>query len=193
MTAHTVAYNVAAGATREAEKTLQRSQAMLDAQPQRHTLPRLADVAQSLTRAGVAAAHAELCNAALQQLAQLAYQTDTDGRPANVDLDGRLLVPAPWGKSGYQKWGLRRREADVLRAVLMARQTPQQGRAVPLFTYGEDTRAWYVNVQDYPTEAHAMAYIRQFGITSREYKTWLERAQEAGRRQAQARQNVARR
>lgn len=193
MTAHIVAYNVAAGATREAKETLERSHTALDTAPQRHTLPRLADVAESLSRAGLAAAHAELCNAALQQLARLAYQTDTDGKPANVDLDGRLLVPAPFGKAGYKKWGLRRREADVLRQILMARQTPQQGRAVPLFTYGEDTRSWYVNVQDYPTEAHAMAYIRQFGITSREFKLWLERAQEAGRRQAQARQRVSRR
>ena len=193
MTAHTVAYNVAAGATREAKETLQRSQATLDTAPQRHTLPRLADVAESLSRAGLAAAHAELCTAALQRVVELAFIVDTDGRPANVDLDGRLLVPLPWGKSGYLKWGLRRREADVLRAILQARQVPQQGRPVPLFTYGEDTRAWYLNVADYPTEAHAMAYVRQFGIVSREYKLWLERAQEAGRRQAQARQNVARR
>lgn len=193
MTAHTVAYNVAAGATREAKETLQRSQATLDAQPQRHTLPRFADVAQSLTRTGVAAAHAELCTAALQRVVELAFQVDTDGRYANVDIDGRLLFALPFGKSGHQKWGLRRREADTLRAILQARQTPQPGRALPLFTYGADTRSWYLNVVDYGTEAQAMAYVRQFGITSREYKTHLERAQQAGRTQAQARQRIARR
>ena len=189
----TLAYAV----PREAQDTLQRSRATQEAQPQRHTAPRtlpsFADVAQSLSRAGLASARAELCTAALQKVVELAFVVDTDGRYANVDLDGRLLFALPFGKSGHKLWGLRRREADVLRAILQARQVPQQGRPVPLFTYGEDTRAWYLNVADYPTEAHAMAYVRQFGIVSREYKLWLERAQEAGRRQAQARQNVARR
>ena len=193
MTAHTVAYNVAAGATREAEKTLQRSHTALDAAPARHVLPRLADVAEGLSKAGLAAAHAELCTAALQRLAELAYTIDTDGRLCNMDVDGRLLVPAPFGKAGHQKWGLRRREAEILRAILVARQTPQQGRALPLFVYDSVSRAWYVNVQDYPSELHAMGYIRQCPITSREYKTHLERAQTVDRRKAESRRKTSRR
>ena len=166
---------------REAEDALQRSHKALDVQPGRHTLPRFADVAQSLSRVGVALAHAETCNACLQRVVELAYQVDTDSRRCNMDTDGRLLFALPWGKSGYKRWGLRRREADTLRAILVARQTPQQGRAVPLFTYDTAARAWYVNVVDYASHAEAMAYVRQWGVTSREYKTWLERVQTVGK------------
>lgn len=178
---------------REAQDTLQRSRATQEAQPQRHTLPRFADVAQSLSKAGVASAKAELCTAALQRVVELAFQVDTDGRYANVDLDGRLLFALPFGKSGHKLWGLRRREADTLRAILQARQTPQPGRAVPLFTYGEDTRSWYLNVADYGTEAQAIAYVRQYGITSREYKQALERLQTADRQTAESRRKASRR
>ena len=178
---------------REAQDTLQRSRATQEAQPQRHTLPRFADVAQSLSRAGVAAAHAELCTAALQKVVELAFVVDTDGRYANVDLDGRLLFALPFGKSGHKQWGLRRREAEILRAILVARQTPQQGRALPLFVYDSVSRAWYVNVQDYASELHAMGYIRQCPITSREYKTHLERAQTVDRRKTESRRKTSRR
>lgn len=167
---------------REAEDALQRSHKALDVQPGRHTAQRFADVAQALSRQGLAAAHAETCNAALQRVIELAYALDTDGRLCNMDRDGRLLFALPWGKSGYTRWGLRRREADTLRVILQARQAPQQGRPVPLFVYDSATRAWFVNVQDYRTHAEAQAYIRQCGITSREFKTWLERVQTAGKR-----------
>lgn len=166
---------------REAEDALQRSHTALGTQPSRHTAQRFADVAQSLSRRGLAAAHAETCNAALQRVVELAYAMDTDARLCNVDTDGRLLVPAPWGKAGYKRWGLRRREADTLRAILMARQTPQQGRPVPLFVYDTDSRAWYVNMQDYAEREQAWEYVRRYGVTSREYKTWLERVQTVGR------------
>lgn len=167
---------------REAEDALQRSHKALDTQPGRHTAQRFADVAQSLSRVGVALAHAETCNAALQRVCELAYAVDTDSRRCNMDTDGRLLFALPWGKSGYTRWGLRRREADTLRAILMARQTPQQGRAVPLFAYDAASRAWYVNLPDYACLEEAQAYVRRCGVTSREFKTWLERVQTAGKR-----------
>ena len=166
---------------REAEDALQRSHTALDVQPGRHTAQRFADVAQALSRAGVAAAHAEVLNAALQRLVELCYQRDTDARLCNCDTNGKLLVPAPWGKSGYKKWGLRRREADVLRAVLMQRQTPQQGRPVPLFVWDADGRTWYCNMEDYKSHAEAQAYVSHYGVSSREYKQALERVQTLGR------------
>ena len=191
MTAQAMSYTVAA-VKRETEDALQRSHTALAVQPGRHTALRFADVAQSLSRAGVALAHAETCNAALQRVIELAYQTDTDARHCNMDRDGRLLFALPFGKSGYKRWGLRRREADALRAILMARQTLQQGRPLPLFTYDHISRSWYVNVMDYPSRSEAQAYIAHYGITSREYKQALQRLQTADRTQAEARQKLRR-
>ncbi len=168
--------------TRQASNTLQRSETALDVTPARSVAQRFGDVAQSLSRVGVAAVHAELLNSALQRLAELAYQTDTDGRRANVDIDGRLLVPVPMGKSGHKTWGLRRREGDTLRAILLTRQVAKAGAAVPLFVYDPAPRAWYVNLHDYPTQADAVAYVVRHGVTSREYKVTLESLQKVERR-----------
>ena len=173
MTAQTFAYSVA----RVAEETLQRSHAATEARPQAYTPRRLPDVSAALSRAGLAAASAELLNGALQALVQLAYQVDTDGRRANVDVDGRLLVPAPMGRQGHKYYGLRRRESDTLRACLLSRMTPRAGSALPLFVYDATRRAWYVNVSDYVTEGAAMAYVAKHGVSSREYKQCLQSLQ----------------
>ena len=176
MTAQTFAYSL----SRATAETLARSQTATEAQPVRHTPRRLPNVASTLSRVGLAAASAELCNAALQSLAQLAYQIDTDGRRANVDADGRLLIPAPMGRQGHKYYGLRRRESDTLRACLLQRMTPKAGAPLPLLVYDSGRRSWYVNVTDYPTEGAAVAYIQKHGISSREYKRTLERIQSAG-------------
>lgn len=178
MTTQTMAYSV----VKVAEETLQRSQAATDARPARHVTPRLPNVAASLSRVGLASASAELLNAALQACVQLAYQRDTDGRFANVDADGRLLIPCPMGRQGHKYYGLRRRESDVLRACLLQRMTPKAGAALPLFTYDATRRAWYVNTLDYASEVHAMSYLSGHGVSSREYKQTLERLQTADRR-----------
>ena len=165
---------------REAEDTLQRAQDTFGTLPGLHVAPRLAEAAQALSAVGLAAAHSELCNAALQHAVRLCYQVDTDGRPANIDsVDGRLLFPAPWGSAGHKRWGLRRREADILRESLYARMETRQGRPLPLFVF--DAGAWRVNVHDYPTETAAQAYVRQASITAREYKTRLASMRKADR------------
>jgi hypothetical protein len=177
VTAQTFAYSV----SRVAGETLERAQTATEARPRAHTPRRLPDVAATLSRVGLAAASAELCNAALQALARLAYEVDTDGRRCNVDIDGRLLVPAPMGRAGHKYYGLRRRESDTLRACLLSRMTPRTGAALPLFVYDNGRRSWYVNMADYPTEGAAVAYTQKHGVSSREYKQQLERLQTADR------------
>ena len=165
------------------QDTLARSQTAGTTPQGKRTLPRLADVAASLTQVGVASATAELLNSALQHVIELAYATDTDTRWCNIDIDGRIrFAPLPWTRDGARRWGLRRREGDILRGILMARQTPKAGSALPLLTWDSVGRHWSVNVADYPSMDSAYAWVRKFGITSREYKAHLERAQKAERR-----------
>ncbi len=166
---------------KQAEETLQRAARAMDVQPQPHVTSRLAQAAQSLTAVGLAAASAELCNSALMACVRLCYQVDTDGRYANIDtVDGRLLRPAPWGSAGHKVWGLRRRESDILRACLLSRLTPRQGQPLPLFVF--DAGKWFVNLADYATETAAQAYVKQWGVSAREYKRHLEGARQADRR-----------
>lgn len=160
--------------------TLQRMDDTRRAHPVRHTpqRPVLQAAGEALSRRGLAALCAEHLNSALQRVVELAYEPDTDGRMANVDAhDGRLLVAAPWGSAGYRKYGLRRREADVLRAILFARMSPSAGGYVPLFLWDADRRVWCVNLADYPSAAQAGGYVAHAAVTVREYKRGLQAVQ----------------
>ena len=188
-TTHAYAFQTAQGVTREAEEALQRGHATLDVLPRLHIQPRVAQAAQEFSKVGVALAHAETLNACLQRAIELCYSADTDGRLCNVDrTDYRLLFPAPWGKAGGAKWGLRRTETDILRACLLRRMQPQQAQPVPLFVYDSVSRAWHCNMTDYPARDAAQAYVAQWGVSAKEYKVRLERIQQAS---AAGRRNVA--
>lgn len=117
---------------------------------------RAASVAHTLTRRGALAAQAELINEAMCKLIDLVFEPDTDGKPANVATDGRLLIPAPWGRAGHRLYGLRRSEGEALRLYLF--RLEREGKPAPLFTYDPTVRSWYLNVYDYPKRAAALAY-----------------------------------
>lgn len=147
------------------QRTLQRKADILAAHPKRHTAIRRA--AESLTRRNADQAIAELLNEALQACVRLCYERNDDGTPANVDgVTARILVPLPWGKAGHRRWGLRRGEAEALRAILFARQAQGNG----LFLYDRSRRSWYLNVADYPTLRLAGGYVAQHPIGVTEYR-----------------------
>ncbi|HAJ36330.1 MAG TPA: hypothetical protein DCL15_11620 [Chloroflexi bacterium] len=131
--------------------------------PPRHTPLRA--VAERLTRRGVAAAKAELVNNAVLTLVNMVYETDEDGVWSNVDGDGRVLIPLPWGRLGYRHWGLRRTEANALRWLMMQRAA----RGEPWLVYDGEARCWLLNLA-YPTRRTALAYWRQLPITLAEWR-----------------------
>lgn len=122
------------------------------------------------------AARVEMVNEALFHLAELVYELEA-GQLVNVDtVTGRLLIPAPWGDHGWRYYGLRYREGRTLSAVLRKRQEcfrPGQGRP-PLFTYDEDTRAWYANLGDYGTLEAAGWWLKRSEITLAEWYRAIE-------------------
>lgn len=140
--------------------------------PGHYVKQRIADAADQLSLAGTMAARAELCNEALHKLVELAYQSDADLKACNVDLVTlRILIPLPWGSSGWKRWNMRAHEATVLRRILLGRQaTWQQGRPAPLFTYDPDGRYWTLNVHDYPRIVEAQAWLQGNAISLTEWR-----------------------
>jgi len=152
------------------EQLIDRKVTIRGASPTAHVKQRLAQAATDLNRAGMLQAQCEVVNEALCQLATMLYARDSDGGWANVDgLTGRLLVPAPWGNSGWKKWGLRQWESVVLRSVLMAR-VPNV-KPLPLFDYCDTARTWHLNGSSYPTLADAQNYLQRRPITVAEWRT----------------------
>lgn len=145
-------------------QALERKPAIATARPGRHTTLRRA--AEGLSRRNADQAVCELLNEALQACVALCYEKDSDGTPSNVDaVTARVLVPLPWGRAGHRRWGLRPQEANILRAILQARQAHDG-----LFVYDGSRRAWLVNVAAYPTLRKAAAYLDAYPVGVGEYR-----------------------
>ncbi|MDI9547711.1 MAG: hypothetical protein QM346_08915 [Chloroflexota bacterium] len=134
---------------------------------------RMRTAAGALSRRTLFAAKAALLMRRLHEFTALLYERDAAGEPVNVDaLDGRILIPAPWGRAGYAQWGLVPSERDILRSIV-------RGRRDRLFWYDALSRAWHVNVDRYPTAAAAHEAIERDAITPEAwhaaYAAWRRR------------------
>lgn len=145
---------------------------------------RLVTSADSLSNAARIQGAIEIANESLCKLASILYET-IDRQPVNVDAKTyRLLVPAPWGDSGYSKWGMRSTEARILRSVLMwrAHNDPQSA----LFDYAD--RRWFLNATTYKSASAALAYLKEKPITAKEWmrhaNAWHERERQRTNKQA---------
>lgn len=121
-------------------RELQRTETVSAAQANVERFQPLRNLAQNLSRRGVAMGKVELFNHAVAAACDLCLECDPDGRPANVDhVTGVVLVPLPWGEAGYRMWGLRITECRQLRYIL--RQRAERDRP-PLFDYDPTLRRW---------------------------------------------------
>jgi hypothetical protein len=146
-------------------RVVERKRGLAIAAPERHGAVRSA--AQNLSRRNVDAAITELLNEALSRLTALCYERDDGGVLCNIDpATGRVLVPLPWGRVGYRKWGLTPTESNVMRAIMFTRQ----GRGVPLFFYDRSRRAWFLNIRDFSIGAVVLAQLKEWEITVGEYR-----------------------
>lgn len=131
----------------------------------------LAEAAAKLNRAGAMRAHLDVAIEAMAALISILYNADDDGQPANVDrATGRILVPLPWGRSGWRAWGVRQWEAAVLRSILMERATERR-RFAPLFDYNAEGRTWHLNLHDYGSVDLAMTWIKKDAPSLAEWRT----------------------
>ena len=141
--------------------------------PSRAIKQRMAEAAAELSRAGDNQQRVELLNEAVLAMTKLCYEADPDGQPANIDSRTyRLLVPAPWGRAGWKRWGLRAWEAEILRQILIVRC--QMRRVEPLFDYNTEARTWHVNMQHYSRLDVALMYWKQNPVTLREWRRFAD-------------------
>ena len=147
--------------TNKVMQIVTRKGAIAQTSPQRHTTIQRA--AESLSRRVVDAAIVEVLNESLSRLTVLVYERDETGAFCNVDpATGRVLVPLPWGRGGYSKWGLTFSEGETMRRVMFVRQA----QGVPLFFFDRSRRAWYLNIVEYG----AGTVIKEWEISVAEYR-----------------------
>ena len=145
----------------------------LASNPDKAIKQRMAQAAAELSRAGSNQTRVELLQEAVLAMTKLCYEADPDGQPANIDSRTyRLLVPAPWGRAGWKRWGLRAWEAEILRQILIVRC--QMRRVEPLFDYNTEARTWHVNMQHYSRLDLALMYWKQNPITLKEWRRFAD-------------------
>ena len=134
---------------------------------------RIASAAQELSMAGSNQMRVELLNEAVLAATKLCYEADKDGVPANVDSRTyRLLFPAPWGKAGWRRWGLRDWEANILRQILIVRC--QMNRVAPLFDFNQESKRWHINYQHYPRFDLALVYWKSHPVTLKDWRLYAD-------------------
>lgn len=137
-------------------------------EPQRHTTLRAA--ADALSRRNADGAIVELMMEAMQRLTLLAYERDADGY-CNIDpVTSKLLIPAPWGRAGHQRWGLTHSESECLREMIQQRQIGRDGRPPGLWLYDRTRRVWRVNLYDWDALTDAQGYWKKWPLSVAEYR-----------------------
>ncbi|MCC6454757.1 MAG: hypothetical protein IT328_07425 [Caldilineaceae bacterium] len=105
-------------------------------------------------------------NEAIARLVLLAYEQDAGGY-CNIDAaTGKLLIPLPWGRNGYARWGLRPQEANILRQILFDWQYPGPS----LLLYDRARRAWFVNLYDYSDVDTAKGWLGKHPVSILVYR-----------------------
>jgi len=134
--------------------------------------------AENLSRLARARASAELVNEALAAVIWLSYETLASGEPVNVDpVTGDLLVSAPWSSRNYGDYGLRRSEADILRAYMLEIQRRAAKGWLsypPLFSFDEVSRRWSLNRADYPSFEDAERWLDKFQLAPEALLKWMQ-------------------
>jgi len=159
----------------EIKEIVERVADIRNARPSANTRQRVQEAAQEVSRAGDMQTRVELANEALAAYAQLLYEFDADGVPANFDpKTWRLLVPAPWGQRGWRKWGMRQWEARILRSVLIERHSSTADMRPVLFDYSPESKTWHLNYADYPTFKEALFWLKHSAVSLAEWRKFVE-------------------
>jgi len=143
--------------------------------------------AEGIDRSSDLQAYVEKVKASMLKFMPWLYEKNIIDYPANFDRHtGQILIPVPWGKNGYQVWGLRSWEAECLRKVLLDRCS-KRGGVPELFDYSNYTRRWYVQASDYPTLEHALHWLKECGPNAHEWEavTFTMAKDRNGRREKQ--------
>jgi hypothetical protein len=150
----------------ELTQLIDRAVEIRDALPLPNVKQRLAAAAQELSLAGYNQSRVEILQESVLHFTTTLYAVDQSGRLENVDhRTHRILIAAPWGSSGWNRWNMRRWESTILRKTLIVRC--EMRRIKPLFDFGGGQ--WFLNLADYGRLDLALLYWKANPITLKDW------------------------
>lgn len=166
------------------------SQVATSGTPQRYT--KALQLAESVSKRLAWLARRDVLLTVMQRLAQDAYELTPGGQWLNLAPDGRLNVPAPWSKHNHGRWRMRKQDAELLRLLMVGAQNAHaKGQApVPWIYFAPERARWFVNLGDYPTMAHALAYVDRHLAAVWSWETLVSASEALQRRSPVGRKRV---
>ena len=111
-------------------------------------------------------------NASLLAFVGFVYEQH-NGHFINIEAGtGRLQITAPWTRSGYRDYGLRKAEGLALQKIM--KDISRLDNPVWWVMFDDDIRRWCVNLADYRNPLQAQSYIESVGIQGRFVGAWKQ-------------------
>lgn len=167
------------------------SQVATTTAPQRYA--KVAALAESASLRLAWQARRDVLVVALQRLVQDLYEKTGGGVWVNVATDGMVIMVTPMSKHTCSRWGMRRSDADLLRALLCAeeRMHAKAAAPMPLLTFDDSRRRWFLNLSTYPLYADGALYVERLAgrwtwETLVKATEWLEKHSPTGQKRGPA-------
>lgn len=159
--------------------------------PQRYA--KVAALAESASLRLAWQARRDVLVVALERLVQDLYEKTSGGAWVNIAGDGMVIMVTPMSKHTCGRWGMRRSDADMLRALLCAEERMHaKGQSpMPLLTFDDFRRRWFLNVATYPLYVDGRVYVERLAgrwswETLVKATEWLEKHSPTGQKREPA-------
>lgn len=145
---------------------------LANAQPRRIAQNATRNAVRDVSRANYYQVRINRVQAAMLAFVGFVYERQ-NGHLINVDVDtGQLLITAPFTRSGFGDYGLRKSEGMALQRIVMS--ASERDQPVWWLLYDGDLKRWFVNVADYRNPLQAQSWIDTIGIQQRFVNTWRQ-------------------
>lgn len=129
-------------------------------------------IARNVSKANYYQVRINRCNAAMLAFAGFVYERQ-NGHLINVDIStGQLLITAPFTRSGYRDYGIRKAEGLALQKIIMT--ASQLDDPVWWLMFDVDITRWFVNLADYRNPLQAQRYLDSIAIEKRFLGAWQQ-------------------
>lgn len=109
--------------------------------------------------------------AAMMAFIEHVYAKDMNGTPTAFDpMSSQLKIVAPFTRSGYKQYGIKKAEAFAFAKIVKA---VNDAGMVPEFVYYKPhQRRWFVNTQNYRNPLQALTWLEQLNMSKHFPYAW---------------------
>lgn len=145
---------------------------LANAQPRRITQNATRGAVRNVSKANYYQVRINRVQAAMLAFVGFVYERQ-NGYLINVDMEtGQLLITAPFTRSGFSDYGIKKAEGLALQKIIMG--ASKQDQPVWWLLFDDDIKRWFVNLADYRNPLQAQSYLESISIERRFFNAWRQ-------------------